>query len=71
LRATHRADRNILVAMNDNAVHDDLRFRVLRALQSNPNLTHKGLAKELSVSAGSVNYCLRALVDKGIGCVDV
>jgi EPS-associated MarR family transcriptional regulator len=52
--------------MTDNAFHDDVRFRVLRAVQSNPNLTHKGLAKELRVSAGSVNYCLRALVDKGL-----
>ena len=52
--------------MTDNAFHDDMRFRVLRAVQSNPNLTHKGLAKGLGVSAGSVNYCLRALVDKGL-----
>ena len=56
--------------MPKQAFHEDLQFRVLRALQANPNNSHKGLADELGVSAGSVNYCLRALIDKGMVKVD-
>ena len=52
--------------MADPSFQDDMRFRILRALQANPTLTHKQLAQTLGVSAGSVNYCLRALIGKGM-----
>jgi len=34
-------------------------------LEKNPDLTQRELAQSLGVSVGSVNYCLKALVDKG------
>lgn len=34
-------------------------------LKDNPDLTQRELAQSLGVSLGSVNYCLKALVDKG------
>ncbi len=37
----------------------------MRLLEENPDLTQRELAKSLGVSVGSVNYCLKALVDKG------
>ena len=37
----------------------------MRLLEENPDLTQRELAQSLGVSVGSVNYCLRALVDKG------
>ncbi|MFM7008637.1 MAG: MarR family EPS-associated transcriptional regulator [Betaproteobacteria bacterium] len=40
-------------------------FRVLRALEVNPELTQRELADQLGVSLGAVNYCLSALVEKG------
>lgn len=43
----------------------DLRFRVLRLLEDNPNLSHREIAKALSVSAGGVNYCMNALIEVG------
>lgn len=43
-----------------------MRFRALRVLQTNPNMSHKELAQHLGVSAGAVNYCLRALIEKGM-----
>lgn len=44
---------------------EDLHFRVLRLLQSRPSASQRELARELGVSLGAVNYCVRALVEKG------
>jgi EPS-associated MarR family transcriptional regulator len=44
---------------------DDVRFRVLRVLQDDPSLSQRQIAVELGVSLGAVNYCLRALTEKG------
>lgn len=38
----------------------------MRLLEANPDLTQRELAKELGLSVGSVNYCLKALMDKGL-----
>ena len=42
-----------------------MRFRVMRLLENDPRLSQREIAAELGVSLGGVNYCLRALVDKG------
>lgn len=47
------------------AASDDVRFRVLRVLEGNPDLSQRQIAGELGVSVGSVNYCLNALIEKG------
>jgi EPS-associated MarR family transcriptional regulator len=44
---------------------EDTAFRVMRLLQANPDLTQRELAHELGVSVGGLNYCLKALIDKG------
>jgi len=44
---------------------EDIRFRVLRLLQGDPNCSQRDIAKALGVSLGGVNYCLNALVKKG------
>ena len=44
---------------------DELRLRVLRALEVNPELSQRQLAAELGVSLGGVNYALKALVERG------
>ena len=45
---------------------DDMRLRILRELQNDPGLSQRDLAKALGVSLGKTNYCLRALVEKGL-----
>jgi len=42
------------------------RLQVLKLLQANPTLSQRQLATELGVSLGKANYCLRALVEKGL-----
>ena len=44
---------------------DELRLRVLRALEANPELSQRQLAAELDVSLGGVNYALKALIERG------
>ena len=38
---------------------------ILKHIQINPEASQRELAQELGVSVGKVNYCLRALIDKG------
>jgi EPS-associated MarR family transcriptional regulator len=46
-------------------VPDSSLWRVLRLLDASPRLTQRELARELNVSLGKANYCLRALTAKG------
>ena len=41
-------------------------FNVLRKIQKKPNATQRELAKELGFSLGKLNYCLKALKNKGL-----
>ena len=54
---------------NDSALNigarDELRLRVLRAIEANPELSQRQLAQELGASLGGVNYALKALVERG------
>ena len=45
---------------------DEIRLRILRELENDPGLSQRDLAKALGVSLGRTNYCLRALVEKGL-----
>ena len=40
-------------------------FEVLRKINKKPNTSQRELAEELGFSLGKLNYCLKALVDKG------
>jgi MarR family transcriptional regulator, temperature-dependent positive regulator of motility len=44
---------------------DELKLRVMRALELDSNRSQRELAKELGVSLGGVNYCVKALIDVG------
>lgn len=45
---------------------DEIHYHILKAIEDNPNMSQRELAKHLSVSLGKVNYCLKALIDKGL-----
>jgi len=42
-----------------------MRFRLMRLLEANPDISQRELARELGISLGKVNYCLNALIRKG------
>ncbi len=45
---------------------EDTHLRLLRLLEARPELSQRDLARELGTSLGKVNYCLNALIDKGL-----
>ena len=48
--------------MNDNQDH----FNTLRKIKNKPNSTQRELAEDLGFSLGKLNYCLKALKNKGL-----
>ena len=48
--------------MKENPDH----FDVLRKIQNKPKSTQRELAEELGFSLGKLNYCLKALKNKGL-----
>jgi len=44
---------------------DEYRYRILKLLDSDPEMSQRQLARELDISLGRVNYCLQALIEKG------
>ncbi len=44
----------------------DIRLDLLRKLESNPEYTQRDLSKEMGVSLGKVNYCIKKLTKKGL-----
>jgi EPS-associated MarR family transcriptional regulator len=47
--------------MNNKDIHLDL----LRKLELNPEYTQRELSKEMGVSLGKVNYCMKKMIEKG------
>jgi EPS-associated MarR family transcriptional regulator len=47
-------------------VQEDVRFRVLRLLQENPEMSQRDIAAAVGISVGGVHYCLNALIEKGM-----
>ena len=47
-------------------IHQDTHLKVLRLLEANPQINQRDLAAALGVSLGKTNFCLRALLNKGL-----
>jgi len=45
---------------------DEYRSKILRILEEYPEINQRALARELGISLGKANYCLRALMEKGL-----
>ena len=57
--------KNSVRSAIDGRLATEAHYRVLRALDANPNLSQRQLATELGISVGKANYCMKALIDKG------
>lgn len=44
---------------------DEMRYKLMRLLEASPEVSQRDVARELGISLGKVNYCLRALIAKG------
>ena len=45
---------------------EDIRYKLLKLLAEEPQISQRDLAGRLGISVGKTNYCLSALVDKGL-----
>ena len=45
---------------------DEYRYRILKLLEADPHASQRRIADELGISLGRVNYCLQALIEKGL-----
>ena len=45
---------------------DEYRYKILKELQQDPDISQRELAKRLDISLGKANFCLKALIEKGL-----
>jgi EPS-associated MarR family transcriptional regulator len=53
------------MASRQSQTQEDNAFRVLNILELEPDISQRALADRLGLSLGGLNYCLKALIDKG------
>jgi EPS-associated MarR family transcriptional regulator len=51
--------------MPNRILDDEARYRLLKLLEENPELSQRELARALDMSLGKANYCVRALIERG------
>jgi EPS-associated MarR family transcriptional regulator len=47
-------------------MQDEITYKLLKSIDENPSQSQRELSKSLGISLGKLNYCLKALVDKGL-----
>ena len=50
----------------DQQATEEAHFRLLRILEEEPHLSQREIAKRMGISLGKVNYCIRALAERGL-----
>ena len=46
-------------------MNDETHYQLLKLIEGNPQLSQRELADAMGVSLGKVNYCLRAVIERG------
>ena len=56
---------NYLICLNVHEMNNDneqeIKYKILRLLDKDPNLTQRQMAKEIGLSLGKFNYCLKEI----------
>jgi len=47
-------------------IDDETHYKILKLLQEDPHISQRALAEVLGVSLGKTNYCLKALIGRGL-----
>jgi EPS-associated MarR family transcriptional regulator len=45
---------------------DEYRYKIFKLVEAHPEISQRELARELGISLGKANYCLKALIEKGL-----
>ncbi len=51
--------------MPEPVISDELRYKLLKKIADNPEISQRELASLMGVSLGKTNYCLKALIEAG------
>ena len=46
-------------------LEEELHYKILQALDKNPEMSQRELADKMNLSLGKINYCVKALIEKG------
>jgi len=44
---------------------DEYRYKILKLVENQPEISQRELARSLDISLGKANFCLKALIEKG------
>jgi EPS-associated MarR family transcriptional regulator len=45
---------------------DEYRYKILKLVEAKPDVSQRELARDLGISLGKANFCLKALIEKGL-----
>ena len=51
---------------DDMTQSENQHLKLLKLLQTQPTLSQRELAEQMGISLGKANYCIRALIEKGL-----
>ena len=51
--------------MSDSPADKEIDYQLLRQIAEHENSNQRDLARRMGVSVGKINYCLRAVIDRG------
>ena len=46
-------------------MNEEVTYKLFKLIEQQPDLSQRELAKEMGISLGKVNYCLKGLMEKG------
>ena len=52
--------------MDKALLTEEYRYKILKELEQDPSMSQRELAKRLGISLGKANFCLKALIEKGL-----
>ena len=47
-------------------MQDEIAYKLLKSIEEDPSQSQRELSVSLGISLGKLNYCLKALIDKGL-----
>ena len=47
-------------------MQDEITYKLLKSIEENPSQSQRDLSQSLGISLGKLNYCLKALISKGL-----
>ncbi|SVC61923.1 uncharacterized protein METZ01_LOCUS314777 [marine metagenome] len=59
------SNRTVIVRAVKNTLDNETRYRLLKFLMQHPDWSQRQIARGMGISLGKVNYCLRALTERG------